>query len=459
MQYADNNTPSLFVNDGYYAVVANAGCDAHGNNGAGNTWFLTGEDHTPGDTDGGMLLVNNSATAATIFSVTIPNPCPNTTLEFTSWFANACRVAGDCGLPVNLTFKVFGETAGVWGEVPNSTIETGNLGHVSPLTWFQRGTTFSSGTYDNLRVEITNNGDPGQGNDALIDDILFTACSPRINLYTDPSIFQTDTLLCEDGLVTLTPISAHNLNEFFTPLHFLLQQSTDSISWTNVLPVISGNPNPSWSVNTDTLTSDTTYYRVIVGNDESTVLSIADSTYVPGTGCVLYTMTNVTYIAKPAFVIGTEDTKTVCEGSSVYLQGITDGVEWQWEDASGNVIKPRSSNVADKTYYFSATQDTVFYFRAFDAFGCSKRQKFNVNIVLLPTYTFVQNDAVCLGESITLTLTLTGTPPFSFVFSDGTTDEIITNVQTNVWTRTVAPTSLTNYTIRNVKDLFCAAAD
>src|SRR5690606_15670087 len=77
MQYADNNIfYNQFVNDGYYAVVADPGCYEHGS--SSDPWFLSGFDHTGNgnnsDSFGGMLLVNNGLASATIFSKTIKNP-------------------------------------------------------------------------------------------------------------------------------------------------------------------------------------------------------------------------------------------------------------------------------------------------------------------------------------------------------------------------------------------------
>jgi hypothetical protein len=48
-------------------------------------WFNT-EDHTLGDTNGRMLLVNASFTKGEFFRLPVAGLCENTTYEFSSWF-------------------------------------------------------------------------------------------------------------------------------------------------------------------------------------------------------------------------------------------------------------------------------------------------------------------------------------------------------------------------------------
>src|SRR5688572_23020924 len=76
--------------DGNYALVSATRDCFRGH------WFDVNQDHTPGDLEGNMLLVNSSYTPGLFFTTTLTGVLPNTTYEFGAWMLNVCWAAVHC---------------------------------------------------------------------------------------------------------------------------------------------------------------------------------------------------------------------------------------------------------------------------------------------------------------------------------------------------------------------------
>jgi gliding motility-associated-like protein len=76
--------------------------------------------------------------------------------------------------------------------------------------------------------------------------------------------------------------------------------------------------------------------------------------------------------------------------------------------------------------------------------------------ILSPTPTAVLTGAgtICSGETKTITVNLTGTPPFQLTYSDGTTTRTV-NIPSNTYQLNVNPTTTTTYTVLSVRDVKC----
>ena len=88
--------------DGYYTIAGSSG------NCFGGTWHTVAEDHTPGDNNGYMMVVNASYNPGDFFVKTVDGLCPNTTYEFAAWLYNlllssACKGQG---INPNITFNI-----------------------------------------------------------------------------------------------------------------------------------------------------------------------------------------------------------------------------------------------------------------------------------------------------------------------------------------------------------------
>ena len=106
----------------------------------------------------------------------------------------------------------------------------------------------------------------------------------------------------------------------------------------------------------------------------------------------------------------------------------------------------------------------VYFFRinVTDITGCTNNLKIGKVKVLhaLPTATIEASPAVCAGETISLTVTLTGTLPWEFTYNswDGTTTQTVTVsdvlISPHVITLTPGPVITTEYWITSVKDKY-----
>ncbi|MCG8311440.1 MAG: gliding motility-associated C-terminal domain-containing protein [Cytophagales bacterium] len=81
----------------------------------------------------------------------------------------------------------------------------------------------------------------------------------------------------------------------------------------------------------------------------------------------------------------------------------------------------------------------------------------NITVTDLPTADLSGNATICPGASASLTVNLTGTAPWIFVYNDGSTD-IIENITGSPHTISVNPTSFTTYTPVSVSDSLCTGS-
>ena len=103
-------------------------------------------------------------------------------------------------------------------------------------------------------------------------------------------------------------------------------------------------------------------------------------------------------------------------------------------------------------YFFKVT--------ALNPSGCTSNLKIGKIKVLhaLPTAIITPPDpaGVCIGEPVEFGVTLTGTEPWSFIYTDGTSEWTVTNIQTSPYTLLVdpAPAATTIYWIKEVTDKY-----
>jgi hypothetical protein len=91
-----------------------------------------------------------------------------------------------------------------------------------------------------------------------------------------------------------------------------------------------------------------------------------------------------------------------------------------------------------------------------DVSGCTNNVKIIWVEVLneIPTAILLAGPAVCEGEPISLAVTLTGTAPWRFTYTDGVTEWTVTDVLTNTYVLVInpGPATTTSYWITNVTD-------
>ncbi|HUS02753.1 MAG TPA: hypothetical protein VMY77_13535, partial [Chitinophagaceae bacterium] len=143
-----------------------------------STWHSVSEDHTPGDVNGYMMVINASNNPGDFFVQTVNGLCPNTTYEFAAWILNVLKqtACGGRGNKPNITFKIETTTGTVLQSYQTGDIQAGSF-----VNWSQYGFFFSTTTgVSSVVIRMTNNAPGGCGNDLLLDDITFRACGPLV---------------------------------------------------------------------------------------------------------------------------------------------------------------------------------------------------------------------------------------------------------------------------------------
>ncbi|HVZ95480.1 MAG TPA: hypothetical protein VG847_01295, partial [Chitinophagaceae bacterium] len=208
-------------NDGYYTVENST------YNCFSDTWHNVPEDHTPGDTDGYMMVVNASYNPGIFFQKTVEGLCPNTTYQFAAWIYNVLEsyACNGQGIKPNLTFNI--ETTD--GTLLNS-YQTGDI--PENYGWVQYGLFFTTKPGESAVVlKMVNNAPGGCGNDLLLDDITFRACGPLVSATIDLVGDSANVCAGDNSVFTLKA----NVSAGYNDPVYQWQVSTDNgASWKDI---------------------------------------------------------------------------------------------------------------------------------------------------------------------------------------------------------------------------------
>jgi hypothetical protein len=163
--YNYGRVPGFCPTDGHYSFAPfTMGCFR-------DDWHTLSMDHTAGDQDGNMLLVNAAPDGGIFLSVPVNGLKPNTIYELSLWVINLCRPTKKC--PFLLLPSLSIRLVTPEGKVV-ANIVTRDLPRVEDPNWSQHKvflTTPASTT--NLRLVMADNAPGGCGNDFALDDIIF----------------------------------------------------------------------------------------------------------------------------------------------------------------------------------------------------------------------------------------------------------------------------------------------
>ena len=154
--------------DGQYAYASFTSKCFHG------YWLTLTEDHTPGDADGNMMLVNASWESGPFLTTIIKGLKTATIYELGAWLMNVCKPSRKCPFPLlpNITIRL---------QTPEgrsiAQFNTGELVRRDAPQWMQyRGLFTTPPVAANLTLTMTDNAPGGCGNDFALDDITFREC-------------------------------------------------------------------------------------------------------------------------------------------------------------------------------------------------------------------------------------------------------------------------------------------
>ena len=162
--------------DGYYSYASSTGGCFH------DDWHTLAEDHTPGDQDGNMMLVNAGYRGGVFLETPINGLKSNTVYELGLWLMNLCKPTKKCPslLLPNLSIRL---------ETPDGTsvasIATGDLPRVEQPWWTQHRAYFTTpASTSTLMLIMSDNMPGGCGNDFALDDITFRECVKQTSQLT-----------------------------------------------------------------------------------------------------------------------------------------------------------------------------------------------------------------------------------------------------------------------------------
>lgn len=169
-----------------------------------------------------------------------------------------------------------------------------------------------------------------------------------------------------------------------------------------------------------------------------------------GGGSLMGYFSNYTKITLNPKVVGTQ-----CEHNNLSLQSsVVAGATYLWTGPNNFSASTASTTINNITGIQSGT-----YHVSANLLGCGTfEDSALINVHPLPTATISTNDSICLGKSKTLSLSFTGTAPWTFSISDGTKIDTIQHVTTMPYTFIVSPSVKTTYSLQHVTDTnFCSS--
>ena len=160
--------PGSCPSDGHYSFVSyTSACFS-------DDWHTLSEDHTAGDIDGNMLLVNAAPQGGAFLSMPIGGLKSNTTYELGLWLLNLCKPTKKCPFLLLPSLNIRLETPE--GKIIANMV-TRDLPRVQEPWWTQHRAYFTTpASSATLRLVMTDNAPSGCGNDFALDDITFREC-------------------------------------------------------------------------------------------------------------------------------------------------------------------------------------------------------------------------------------------------------------------------------------------
>lgn len=418
----------------------------------GNTWHTVSEDHTPGDNNGYMMVVNASFTAGDFYVDTVNGLCGGTTYEFAAWMLNilTSSACDGNGIKPNITFNIESLAGNVL-----QTYTTGDIANISSPVWQQYGLYFTTPpAISAVVVRITNNAPGGCGNDILLDDITFRPCGPKVSVTINGSLDKKT--VCTGDMSSLT-FTSTVVGGYVNPF-YQWQKSTDNMTWTDIagantttysIPAITAPgsyyfriavaqannifipscriasdpvvvtvdplPEPKASGNSPVCENKSIILSALNGskfawtgpnnytsNMQSPVitnasLSDAGKYFVKVTtenGCVNNDSTFVVINKNPSVNAGND--VNICEGKSAVLSGSTaDAASWSWSPIQG------LSDPSSLTPFASPDKTTLYTLTANNAL-CSTSDSILVNVLLNPSANAGPDKAIVGNQTVTL---------------------------------------------------------
>ena len=180
---------------------------------------------------------------------------------------------------------------------------------------------------------------------------------------------------------------------------------------------------------------------------------------------ILLSLTFLFVLSASSLFAQTADTVCVNSVAVPYSVTSTGGSTYAWTLSGGGTLSSNSGNAISVNWnntpgtYNLQVQET-------SATGCSgDAVSLNVVVIPLATASISGNTSMCYNDpNPNITISLTGVGPFTFTYSNGTTNTTVTNYASNTYTFNPSPTiptagtspATTTYSLVSVSNKFCS---
>ncbi|MDR0873294.1 MAG: T9SS type B sorting domain-containing protein [Prevotellaceae bacterium] len=383
----------------------------------GGTWDYHPEvkDHTTRSSTGnsGFLAVNAGPPSTTdyFYKLKLENLCPNTTYEFSAWYAS---MAANDPAKVNLTFEIRDSD----NKLVVPAVSSGDL---LDYDWHETSLAFttpesSTGVTEYfLQLLNTSNAWGGVwGNDIAIDDITVTKCVPPINVFYGDTV--TIWTTCSDRNVPLhldkpmselaTMVAGGHLDELHIQWYKSTNKNAPLTSWTLI-------PGATDSVYYATAEFTTVYYCAKVTSDEARAQNNQEPAPRECGNDAMSSKFTLTLITNLNVSVE-KDNILLCEGDDLLLKGLTTSpnIKWGWaKDNVDNFISGYEMGTDEAKREFSIPSATAaasgdYYFVISEGDYCYASAKATVAIDPVPEITGATD--ICASSTLKLNVNVSG---------------------------------------------------
>ncbi|HYD22618.1 MAG TPA: GEVED domain-containing protein, partial [Flavipsychrobacter sp.] len=209
---------------------------------------------------------------------------------------------------------------------------------------------------------------------------------------------------------------------------------------------IAGAIASTYSIPVTTTGDAGTYYVEVTGNSPCANLQSNNS--------VITINAPVNITTQPAA------TSDICDGSALNLSVVASGAAgYQWYKGAAPIAGATSStyNIPASVPADAGTYSVIVNGQT----PCANVNSTNavVNIIPRPTVTITNNgpSIICNGDNTSIDLTFTGTGPWDFTYTDGTTPTSVAGNTNTTYNLPVSPTTTTTYSVTALNDINCMA--
>ena len=143
-------------------------------------------------------------------------------------------------------------------------------------------------------------------------------------------------------------------------------------------------------------------------------------------------------------------------GQEIQFLDISNGnsaTSWEWNFPGGD---PDNSTLAEPIVTYASPGSYSVTLSAINDEGADAITKTDYITIGVPSASLSGNASIVFGGSAFLRIDLTGNPPFSITYTDGSNNTTINNIMTNPYYLSVSPAGNTQYQLVDMSDLGCA---